>query len=66
MPDMTEYRVTWEIDIDTDTPHAAAAKALAIQRNPESIATFFGVTARSDGATTHVDFHDEDPPSTTN
>ncbi|NTY62204.1 hypothetical protein [Mycolicibacterium sphagni] len=66
MPDTTECRVTWEIDIDADNPHAAAAKALAIQRNPESIATFFGVTARSGGATNHVDFHDDDAPSTTN
>jgi len=38
------YLVKWEIDIDADSPHEAAEKALAIQRNPESIATVFEVT----------------------
>lgn len=65
MPNPTEYRVTWGIDISADTPHAAAAKALAIQRNPESIATVFDVTARAGGPTTHVDFHDDVSASTT-
>lgn len=37
------YRVMWEIDIDADTPQEAAEQALAIQRNPESIATVFSV-----------------------
>jgi hypothetical protein len=37
------YLVTWEIDIDADTPEEAARKALAIQRNPDSIATIFDV-----------------------
>lgn len=37
------YRVLWEIDIDAGTPVEAARKALAIQRDPESIATVFDV-----------------------
>ena len=40
---MTEYRVTWEIDIEADTPLEAAEEALTIQRDPESTATFFKV-----------------------
>jgi hypothetical protein len=37
------HRVLWEIDIDADTPVEAARKALAIHRDPESIATVFDV-----------------------
>lgn len=35
--------VKWEIELDADSPIDAAIKALAIQRNPESIATVFSV-----------------------
>lgn len=38
------YLVTWEIDIEADSPREAAEKALRIQRDPESIATVFAVT----------------------
>jgi len=37
------YRVSWEIDVYANSPRTAAEKALAIQRDPESIATVFGV-----------------------
>lgn len=37
------YRVTWEIDVDARTPREAAEQALAIQRDPVSAATVFGV-----------------------
>lgn len=40
---MNRYRVTWVIDLEADTPQQAAERALAIQRNPESIATVFDV-----------------------
>ena len=40
---MPTYRVTWEIDIDAETPRAAAARAQEIMRDPESIATVFKV-----------------------
>jgi hypothetical protein len=40
---MPEYRVTWEIELDADSPREAAAKALAIQRDPDSVATVFDV-----------------------
>ena len=40
---MKHYIVTWSIDIDADSAVEAAKSALAIQRNPESIATVFEV-----------------------
>lgn len=40
---MKNYFVTWEIDIEAENAEAAARKALAIQRNPDSIATVFKV-----------------------
>jgi hypothetical protein len=40
-----EFEVLWIIDIEADTPQEAASKALTIQRDPESIATCFTVTA---------------------
>jgi len=39
------YRVVWEMDIIASTPQDAAERALLIQRDPESIATCFEVTA---------------------
>jgi hypothetical protein len=39
-----KYVVRWEIDIEADTAEDAARKALAIQRDPESIATIFEVS----------------------
>ena len=39
-------RVCWEIDVDAKTPREAARIALAIQRDPSSIATVFDVQHR--------------------
>ena len=47
-------RVKWEIDVDEDTPEAAAVVALAMQRDPESTATVFDITS-GDGKTVRVD-----------
>lgn len=41
---MAEFRVTWEIDIDAETPRAAALMAQRIQRDRNSAATFFTVS----------------------
>ena len=51
------FTVTWIIDVFEDSPEAAAAKALAIQRDPESIATVFSVVeyGESDQKTVVVD-----------
>lgn len=37
------YRIEWSIDIDAVSAEDAARQALAIQRDPESIATVFHV-----------------------
>jgi hypothetical protein len=63
------YKVTWEIDLPAESPREAAEKALAIQRNPESIATIFEVRAldsRHDAEPNHciIDLNQyEDPVS---
>jgi len=41
---MSEYRVVWEIDVDAESYEEAARIALEIHRDPDSIATVFGVT----------------------
>ena len=38
------YRVTWEIDVEAETPEDAAKEALSIQRDIDSEAVVFGVT----------------------
>lgn len=43
---MTEYHVSWTIDLEADTPEQAARQALEIQRDPSSIATVFEVSRR--------------------
>ena len=40
------FRVRWEIDFLASDPTDAARQALAVQRDPESIATFFEVRRR--------------------
>lgn len=53
---MTHYVVTWTIDIEATDPVSAASEALAIQRDPESIATVFVVTTQDEpGVSTTVD-----------
>jgi hypothetical protein len=56
---MKIYRVTWEIDIDADSPEKAALYALHIQRDPESIATVFKVRAKRGTRTTIIDLNPE-------
>lgn len=43
-----DYYLEWRIDVVADSPEEAAWKALQIQRDPESTATFFHV-ATDDG-----------------
>ena len=52
---MKTYRVTWEIDIDANSPYEAASRALEIQRDPGSTATVFDVTDRDTGKETQWD-----------
>ena len=53
---MPEYRVVWEIDIESNTPLQAACRALQIQRNPESTATQFYVQERGSNERVSIDF----------
>lgn len=53
---MPEYLVKWLVDIeDGESVEDAAAKALKMQRNPESIATCFVVKNKETGTTLEVD-----------
>ena len=59
---MTCYRVVWEIDIDAESPKEAVEQALAIQRDPESIATVFTVlesTPHGGGKTFQIDLSEQ-------
>lgn len=53
-----EYRVTWDIDIDADSPLEAAREARRIQLNPDSSAVFFRVVEGLDPDSDR--FHDVD------
>ncbi len=44
-----KYRVKWEIDIEAGSAEEAARKALAIQRDPGSMATVFSVNGDGRG-----------------
>ncbi|NQT93236.1 MAG: hypothetical protein HQ559_10780 [Lentisphaerae bacterium] len=52
-------KVCWEIDVDADSPHEAAQKALTIQRKTDSTATVFDVTDEA-GETVRVDLDEDD------
>ena len=49
---MTEYMVVWEVQVEAESPEAAARTAIAMQRNPESTATVFEVFPQVGSATT--------------
>lgn len=52
---MTDYRITWELDLDASSPLDAAQKALSIHRDPASIATTFTVFDPATQQATEVD-----------
>ena len=49
-----EYRVTWTIDIDAESPEEAAHLAHRIQLEKDSLATHFEVTGE-DSTTREID-----------
>jgi hypothetical protein len=51
---MPEFNVTWEINLDADSPQDAAKKALEITQDQSSLATVFSVTDQA-GNQTKVD-----------
>ncbi|MDQ1427166.1 MAG: hypothetical protein QOK39_642 [Acidimicrobiaceae bacterium] len=55
------FLVRWEIDLETTSAEEAARAALAIQRNPASIATFFTVRPHDNpDAEIELDLLDDD------
>lgn len=46
---MTEYRVSWHIDVEAGSPEDAARHAREIQLNTDSIADVFEVTPHTVG-----------------
>lgn len=51
-------RVTWQIDLDTETPEAAAREAFRIMRKPDTTATVFQVCDAAGGVSV-VDLMEE-------
>ncbi len=54
---MSEYTVTWEIDLNADSPVQAAKLARKFQLDPQSWATVFSVVD-ADGNDTTVDLEE--------
>lgn len=44
-----EYRVTWVIEVEAESPREAAEEAQRIQRDPDSLATVFVVSEYNNG-----------------
>jgi hypothetical protein len=53
---MREFLVTWAIDLEAEDAMDAAAQALDMQRDPDSIANVFEVVDQATGETVKVDF----------
>lgn len=54
---MKEYTVSWDIQLDAESPLEAAKKAFAIMRDPDSLATCFDVIAPN-GECIGIDLHE--------
>jgi hypothetical protein len=52
---MTDFRVTWDIDVEADDPVQAAKLARLIQLDPQSTATVFTVRNKASGKSVDVD-----------
>jgi hypothetical protein len=55
---LIKYHVEWKIYLEATSPREAARKALGIQHDPTSTATFFDVTDLSTGITSMVNMED--------
>ena len=58
---MNTYTVTWTIELDAESAHAASVEALKVQRDPDSMATVFEVTDKN-GEVETIDLIDEANP----
>jgi len=57
---MAQYRVTWTIELDEDSPAEAAKVALRIHRDPDSEATSFEVEELATGKRWDIDLLPEE------
>lgn len=55
---MPSYYVSWDIQVDADSPEDAALQALDTHRDPESTATVFLVTDEDTNATVLIDTYE--------
>ena len=53
-----ECRVEWVMDFEADNAEHAARRALAVQRDPNSTATFFSVLDMEKGESEDVDLEE--------
>lgn len=72
---MPRYQVLWEIDVDADSPAAAAQEAAAAMQAPETTATFFTIIDPDSGERYTVELlppdvavvkQEENPPASDN
>ena len=57
---MTTYRVTWEIDVEADSPQEAAAEAHRLVRKPDTTATVYSVLNQKTGEGATIDLLPEE------
>jgi hypothetical protein len=57
---MPAYHISWEIDLDADSPREAAERALAYQRDANSTATVFDVIDSETLAVERIDLLEDD------
>jgi len=57
---MPSYRITWEIDVDADSPREAAHRAREIQLDPEAWVGCFEIREDGSDEVLRVDIDDVD------
>lgn len=55
-----EYRVTWDIEIEANSPREAAEEARAIQLDPDSEAVYYEVYHYHDKFVDHIDLLEDE------
>lgn len=56
---MFKFHVSWEIELEADTPEEAVRKALEAQRDNTSLATIFNVINRQTGVLYEIDLSEK-------
>ena len=58
---VAEYRVSWTIEVEADSPEEAAREALEIQRDRDSEALFFDVWHDGEKTEVYLEAGEADP-----